>query len=416
MTTLTQETLSSPPEGRTADTGAAVVVARTGSISVVRAHGQLGQVAGQARDAAVVELAEAPAAVVCDLSGVTGPREPCAVSLLASLGAHAQHWPGTPVGVLCPDHALRRALEHEVLSRHLQIAASQSLLWPLLSEGAASTTVRESLVLAPTALAARAARDLVSRACLDWGRSSQIQAATLVVSELVTNAMVHAGTDLEVSLTRCGPRLRIAVKDHSSRVPRLQDAGSSGVTGRGLVLVDAVSESWGALPTGDGGKVVWAVILERAWTAPASSQSRSADERRRVAGRVHSNTMVPESIQRDGRIRFIGTDEIDPLLDVEARRLISGVEAFIKIQGTMRQPELSFRSNPPLEETDVLSLIIFDQPINELGEGQQASLAQRAGDLAGGYLASGLARSIGSALNLSEFELKAVDENSSGRA
>ena len=287
MTTLTQETLSSPPEGRTADTGAAVVVARTGSISVVRAHGQLGQVAGQARDAAVVELAEAPAAVVCDLSGVTGPREPCAVSLLASLGAHAQHWPGTPVGVLCPDHALRRALEHEVLSRHLQIAASQSLLWPLLSEGAASTTVRESLVLAPTALAARAARDLVSRACLDWGRSSQIQAATLVVSELVTNAMVHAGTDLEVSLTRCGPRLRIAVKDHSSRAPRLQDAGSSGVTGRGLVLVDAVSESWGSLPTGDGGKVVWAVILERAWTAPASLQSRSADERRRVASRVH---------------------------------------------------------------------------------------------------------------------------------
>jgi hypothetical protein len=119
-------------------------------------------------------------------------------------------------------------------------------------------------------------------------------------------------------------------------------------------------------------------------------------------------------IQRDGRIRFIGTDEIDPLLDVEARRLISGVEAFIRIQGSMRQPEISFRSNPPLEEADVLSLIIFNQPINELGEGQQASLAQRAGDLAGGYLASGLARSIGSALNLSEFELKAVDENSSG--
>jgi len=119
-------------------------------------------------------------------------------------------------------------------------------------------------------------------------------------------------------------------------------------------------------------------------------------------------------IQRDGRIRFIGTDEVDPLLDVEARRLISGVETFIRIQGTMRQPELSFRSNPPLEEADVLSLIIFNQPINELGEGQQASLAQRAGDLAGGYLASGLARSIGSALKLSEFELKAVDENSSG--
>jgi autotransporter translocation and assembly factor TamB len=119
-------------------------------------------------------------------------------------------------------------------------------------------------------------------------------------------------------------------------------------------------------------------------------------------------------IQRDGRIRFTGTDEIDPLLDIEAQRLISGVDTFIRVRGTMRQPELSFRSNPPLEEGDILSLIIFNQPINELGEGQQASLAQRAGDLASGYLASGLARSIGSALNLDEFELKAVGENGAG--
>jgi len=77
-------------------------------------------------------------------------------------------------------------------------------------------------------------------------------------------------------------------------------------------------------------------------------------------------------------------------------------------------PELSFRSSPPLEEADILSLIVFNQPINELGEGQQASLAQRAGDLASGYLASGLARSIGSALNLNEFEIQAQGENGAG--
>lgn len=119
-------------------------------------------------------------------------------------------------------------------------------------------------------------------------------------------------------------------------------------------------------------------------------------------------------IMRDGRIRFIGTDEIDPLLDLQARRVISGVEAFIRVQGTMRMPELSFRSNPPLEEADVLSLIIFNQPANELGEGEQVSLAQRAGDLATGYLASGLTRSIGNALNLSEFEIQATGENGAG--
>jgi autotransporter translocation and assembly factor TamB len=119
-------------------------------------------------------------------------------------------------------------------------------------------------------------------------------------------------------------------------------------------------------------------------------------------------------VQRDGRIRFIGSDEIDPLLELEAHRLISGVDTFIRVQGTMRQPELSFRSSPPLDEADILSLIVFNQPINELGEGQQASLAQRASDLAGGYVASGLARSIGNALNLDEFELKAAGENGGG--
>jgi hypothetical protein len=119
-------------------------------------------------------------------------------------------------------------------------------------------------------------------------------------------------------------------------------------------------------------------------------------------------------LMRDGRIRFVGTDEIDPLLDLQARRVIQGVEAFINVRGTMTMPELSFRSSPPLEEADILSLIVFNQPVNELGEGQQVSLAQRAGDLASGYLASGLARSIGNALNLNEFEIQAQGENGAG--
>jgi autotransporter translocation and assembly factor TamB len=119
-------------------------------------------------------------------------------------------------------------------------------------------------------------------------------------------------------------------------------------------------------------------------------------------------------IQRNGRIRFIGGDPIDPMLDLEAKRTIQSVDAIVQVRGTLRQPELSFRSNPPLEEADVLSLIVFNQPINELGEGQQVSLAQRAGDLATGYVASGLARSIGNALNLNEFELQAVGENGEG--
>ena len=119
-------------------------------------------------------------------------------------------------------------------------------------------------------------------------------------------------------------------------------------------------------------------------------------------------------IMRDGRVRFAGEEDIDPVFDFRARRIISGVETFVRVQGTLRQPELTFSSNPPLDQADILSLIVFNLPINELGEGQQVSLAERAGALAGGYLASGLTRSIANALELDEFEIQAQGDYGAG--
>jgi translocation and assembly module TamB len=119
-------------------------------------------------------------------------------------------------------------------------------------------------------------------------------------------------------------------------------------------------------------------------------------------------------IVRDGQLGVSGADEIDPRLDLQARRVISGIETFVRVRGTMTMPELSFSSNPPLDEADILSLIIFNQPVNQLGEGQQVSLAQRASALASGYLTSGLSRSIGNALELDEFEIQAQGEQGGG--
>jgi autotransporter translocation and assembly factor TamB len=140
---------------------------------------------------------------------------------------------------------------------------------------------------------------------------------------------------------------------------------------------------------------------------------KAAGERVRLIGEVNtirgSYTFQGRrfEIMRDGRIRFGGTEEIDPLLDLQARRVISGVETFINVRGSMRQPELSFSSRPPQDQADILSLIIFNVPVNELGEGQQVSLAERAGALAGGYLVSGLTQSLASALDLDELEFQA---------
>lgn len=120
------------------------------------------------------------------------------------------------------------------------------------------------------------------------------------------------------------------------------------------------------------------------------------------------------NIMRDGRIRFSGTEELNPVLDIKAQRLISGIETFVFVRGTLDRPELTFSSNPPLDQADILSLIIFNQPASQLGEGQQASLAEQATALAGGYIAGGLVRSIGEALELDEFDLQASGESGLG--
>jgi translocation and assembly module TamB len=112
-------------------------------------------------------------------------------------------------------------------------------------------------------------------------------------------------------------------------------------------------------------------------------------------------------VLRDSQIRFQGTRPIDPALQVDAQRLISGVTAIVNIRGTARQPQVRLSSQPPLDEADVLSLIVFNQPINQLGEGERLNLAERAGGLAVGYLATPLANSIARALDLDIFEIRA---------
>ena len=118
------------------------------------------------------------------------------------------------------------------------------------------------------------------------------------------------------------------------------------------------------------------------------------------------------TLQRDGTAQFRGTSQINPDLDVFAERLIpnTGVTARIHITGTARAPQIALSSDPGgLDEADILSLIVFNRSINELGSGEKASLAETAGGIASGFIASSLGRSIGKALDVDLFEITATD-------
>jgi len=81
----------------------------------------------------------------------------------------------------------------------------------------------------------------------------------LVVSELATNAVIHAGTPFSVSVSSDGSAMRIAVSDSSAIRPVMRDGSPAGLSGRGLRLVAAVSSAWGIDPSPDG-KTVWAEL------------------------------------------------------------------------------------------------------------------------------------------------------------
>ena len=118
------------------------------------------------------------------------------------------------------------------------------------------------------------------------------------------------------------------------------------------------------------------------------------------------------ALERGGTVRFLGEPQPNPALDIAAKRVIpnTGVEARVRIQGTVKAPQLALTSNPPLEESDILALIVFNRPVNELGTGERASLATTAGGIATGFIAAPLGQSIGRALDLDLFEITTTTE------
>ncbi|MDJ0340737.1 ATP-binding protein [Streptomyces sp. H10-C2] len=103
-------------------------------------------------------------------------------------------------------------------------------------------------------------RRLLREQLRHWGVPGLADIAELLASELVTNALQHtdSGAVLTATLTG-GPvhRLRIEVHDHATRHPRLRAPGGENATsGRGLLLVQALADSWGVRSMG-AGKVVW---------------------------------------------------------------------------------------------------------------------------------------------------------------
>ncbi|MFC3572543.1 SpoIIE family protein phosphatase [Streptomyces yaanensis] len=113
--------------------------------------------------------------------------------------------------------------------------------------------------------ALRAARRTIRAAVRAWGAGERSDEIELVADELITNVLLHTEGSAIVTLRILhghDRRLRVEVEDSSSALPRMREAGDSGVSGRGLLLVDRLTDVWGVEARG-GGKAVWCEFMVR---------------------------------------------------------------------------------------------------------------------------------------------------------
>ncbi|MFD5450925.1 ATP-binding protein [Streptomyces sp. NPDC003470] len=117
-------------------------------------------------------------------------------------------------------------------------------------------------------------RRIVSAQLRYWHMDSLIDRAALGVTELLTNVHLHAVPDktCTVEIELLLDRLTVSVRDHDPRLPVVDDAEPLATCGRGLAMVAAMSESWGARPDGESGKVVWFALPTAATVAPVATR------------------------------------------------------------------------------------------------------------------------------------------------
>ncbi|MGW0796364.1 ATP-binding SpoIIE family protein phosphatase [Streptomyces sp. NPDC002692] len=133
-------------------------------------------------------------------------------------------------------------------------------------------TRRTALTVAQTAPERIAdARQQVRELLHDWASEDQRDSAVLLVSEILTNVLVHTDHDAllvaEVTGDPGDRRLRVEVTDASDDLPHRRHPGELASSGRGLVLVEILAEAWGVDPRGQG-KSIWFAFYESSTTRP----------------------------------------------------------------------------------------------------------------------------------------------------
>ncbi len=238
-----------------------------GSILVVRPVGELiCETYELLRDGLLTYAAEEPAAIVVDLASMRAGSASL-LTVFPIVCDRISHWPGVPLVLAVAGPPLRTLLDFSAVPRFVPTYRSVSEALESLEAAPRPRRYQVQLPCDPTS--ARLARRLVEQACHEWGIPAMATDAVVVASELTDNMVYHARSDGWLRLELRSNMLIVGVADADSRLPRLRVPGLGAAGGRGLVLVDKLSRTWGTASRLPEGKVVWAVL-----TVPSGRRTR----------------------------------------------------------------------------------------------------------------------------------------------
>ena len=223
---------------------------RDGTVRQVGVHGTLlGVVAVPALTDTTLELLPGDALVLYT-DGVTERHEGNQFFDEEGLGAVLGRCIGFTAAAIAEriETAARAFVEND-LSDDLAIMVIR-----LPARSASSTSA--STDLPPEPASARRARRFVVAALDAFGSQAPVSTAELLVSELVTNAVVHGRSNVRVTVETDDGTIRISVYDDSPEVPELSVPHPFDESGRGMYLVEHLSQRWGVDQAGTG-KCVW---------------------------------------------------------------------------------------------------------------------------------------------------------------
>jgi LuxR family transcriptional regulator, maltose regulon positive regulatory protein len=246
-----------------------IVLSLTGRIDLAAAPGL--------QRVVLKHMAEQPPAIVCDLSRVETIDPRCA-GVFSSIRHPALDWPGTALVLCGAKPAMVEILMH-------QGVAHRPALYPSLDQALADVSARarwrrEQLELAPVPTAARDGRAFVRELCRRWELQRLADPASLLASELVALAMMHAGTAMELRVELRGASLHVAVHDRDPNLLGFLNAKDEIDRRLSLLILDQVATSWGVRQEGTGGKTAWGALKLPARDAdtPGAGAARESGE------------------------------------------------------------------------------------------------------------------------------------------